>query len=116
MRRNNRHSCGATIINENWLLTAAHCVLNPSVEGYSIQYSSTVISENSPNIVGVEAVYPHSQYNASNQYIHDIALIKVRSPIINEITDYKVKLPSKSAFYPTGTKALLAGWGRNAVR
>lgn len=84
--------------------------------GYSIQYSSTVIFPESSNVVGVEAVYPHPFYNAANQYINDIGLIKVSSPIEMELFDYKVKLPSQWSFFSTGTETVLAGWGLNAVR
>lgn len=74
------------------------------------------MSPGSSNVVRVEAVYPHALYNASNQYINDIALIKVASPIENELFDYRVKLPSKLSFFSTGTPSVLAGWGSNAVR
>lgn len=96
-------------MNKWFVLTAAHCVQNPLLSGYSIQYGSTYIDRNSSNIVGVEAVFPHEDYNFLNQYINDIALIKVRTPIDVGIFDYKVKLPSKWTFFPTGTKAVLTG-------
>lgn len=75
-----------------------------------------MIDRDNSNVVGVEAVFPHAQYSAANHYINDIALIKVASPIENELFDYRVKLPSKFAFFSTGTPAVLAGWGHNAVR
>lgn len=94
---------------------AAHCVQS-TPSGYSIQFGSTFISPNGSNVVGVEAVYPHEDYNPSNQYIHDIALVKVSTPIVNNIFNSKVKLPARGAFYLTGTPAVLAGWGRNGVK
>lgn len=91
-------------------------MLNPVLSGYSVQYGSTVLDRNAPNAVGVEAVYRHEGYNATNQYVNDIALIRLARPIDNELFDHKVKLPSKWAFFPTGTPAVLTGWGNNAVR
>lgn len=73
------------------------------------------MNTNSENVVGVEALFPHEYYNASNQYINDIALVKLSSPISNSLFDYKVKLPARGSFFSTGTPAVLAGWGRNAV-
>jgi hypothetical protein len=86
------------------------------VSGYSIQYGETVLDASSGNVVGVEAVYPHEYYSPANQYINDIALVKLSSPIVNRLFDYKVKLPARGSFYLTGTPAVLAGWGRNGVR
>jgi len=109
LRRNNGHSCGATILNDYWLLTAAHCVLSLP-DNYTVQYANTVISREGSNVVKVAQFIPHEGYNASNQYIHDIALVRLEEPIVNELHDYKVRLPVSGSYFATGTPAVLSGY------
>ncbi|XP_070501554.1 chymotrypsin BII-like, partial [Chironomus tepperi] len=112
LRQYNRHICGASIIDESWVLTAAHC-LDDSASVYTVQFASTYLDPKSSNIVDVEAFYRHEMYNPSDKFINDIALVKLSSPIVNKIFEWKVKLPINDASFSTGTPAVLTGWGRN---
>jgi trypsin len=58
---------------------------------------------------------PHQGYDPSNQYIHDIALVKLAEPMKIDFHDYKVRLPVSGSYFATGTPAVLAGWGLNAT-
>lgn len=62
-----------------------------------------------PNVIPVESYYVHEGYDPNNQYINDIAVIKLVRPIQNDLHDWKVKLAVLGAYYPTGTPAVLAG-------
>lgn len=114
LRWNNGHSCGGTIINENWILTAAHCI-GSDPEGCSVQYGESVLDRASTNVVKAAAFYPHEGYDPSNQYIHDIALVKLEEPMSINLHDFKVRLPISGSYFATGTPAVLAGWGLNAT-
>jgi secreted trypsin-like serine protease len=56
------------------VLTAAHCVGNSN---YEIQYGGVHISPTGPNVITVAEVRRHSGYNPANQYINDIAVLRV---------------------------------------
>lgn len=83
--------------------------MQSSASGYTVQFASTYLDPSSLNIVNVEAVYPHERYNPSDKYINDIALVKLSSPIVNKIFEWKVKLPISDASFSTGTPAVLTG-------
>lgn len=80
-----------------------------------MQYGNTVISREGTNVVGVAELIPHEGYDPDNQYIHDIALVRLAEPISNAPENFKVKLPLDGSYFATGTPSVLSGWGLNAT-
>lgn len=66
-------------------------------------------------MIEVEQLIPHEGYLPANQYIHDIGLVKLKEPLRNPLHDCTVRLPPSLTYYPTGTPAVLAGWGLNGT-
>ncbi|XP_031330576.1 trypsin-7-like [Photinus pyralis] len=103
------HTCGGSIINENNILTAAHCMDSGK---YTVQYGLLEISSDYTNSIDIEKVFTHEEYNPSKNHINDVAVLRLASAIRLDNANLKpVTLPSQGEAAPDGEWAVLAGWG-----
>jgi len=129
------YTCGGSLINKHYVLTAAHCI--ETVNGRPVE---VVLGEHRvdtdpdcsrdgkcspPKITrGIKEIIMHESYDEEPAFNHDIALIRLDQEVPLNSEDPKnswvlpVCLPwAKDDFYrkqlPDGEKATVAGWGRN---
>ncbi|GAB1860575.1 Trypsin-1 [Camponotus japonicus] len=102
------HSCGGSILNEYYVLTAAHCVT--FVTELKVFAGKHHISKNedTQQKVEVERIIIHPKYTG-NLAPYDIALLKLKTPLIFNKRVSAVTLPQQNEIR-TGN-AVLSGWG-----
>ncbi|KAK7068978.1 CLIP domain-containing serine protease [Halocaridina rubra] len=112
-----KYHCGATLIHNSLLITAAHCVrgvhpkkLLAHLGDWNLQDSA---GELFPAIKRrISRVFIHNQYNPST-YLNDIALLEMRDPIDTYKTPHigPVCLPKANYRLKDQSKCYIVGWG-----
>ena len=106
--------CGASIINEYWILTAAHCVEDESAIDIEVRVGSDNTYAQGGSTYDADEIIMHSDYN-SNTYNNDIALIKLNNPInFNNFTQPVVLVCDVEldlGVQDPGETAWVTGWG-----
>ncbi|XP_046746784.1 chymotrypsin-like protease CTRL-1 isoform X2 [Diprion similis] len=108
------HTCGAALVTPEHVVTAAHCVANnvPEPVDPSARF---VVTGHLSNVVGgrvtrLSEVRIHPEYNASNTWENDIAVLKLATPIPYTATEQPIPIASADV----GVQDCdISGWGRH---
>uniref|UniRef100_T1IZK1 Peptidase S1 domain-containing protein n=1 Tax=Strigamia maritima TaxID=126957 RepID=T1IZK1_STRMM len=109
-----QHKCGAALLNENWAISAAHCVDNVSIEQLQVRIGdfdvSNVKEELSHADRQVQVIFKHPDFNPRN-FENDLALIRFYEPIHFQRNIIPICIPSNDNSFVNDT-AYVTGWGR----
>lgn len=111
MLRGTFQFCGATLINDRYALTAAHCVYGMDMNSISIRLLQLDKNSATQGILRkVTFVHMHRLYNPTTLQ-HDIALLKLDQPVPLLDPIRPVCLPTSANHNFDFKKAIVAGWG-----
>lgn len=113
VRYYNSHFCGGIIMNDQWIITAAHCVKGdrPSTLRVVVgEHDRSRSSSASRVIHGVSGIFVHEQYDTAASYDADIALLKLSSRI-NFNDDVQPACPPQRNNLYVGDVSTVSGWG-----
>jgi len=103
------HSCGGSILNENTIITAAHCVDGAAASSLQIRYN-TLRHATGGELVAIKTVKGHPNYNSRN-IDNDVAIIITAKPLTISGNVGVVVLPDQGSDLAGGTQVTVSGWG-----
>jgi len=103
------HYCGGSIINSNWIVTAAHCA-TLAANRYSIVAGEHNLNSNegSEQTRTVSQIIRHPNYNA-NTFANDVAVMRLSTPLTLNTYVKVANLPASGA--GVSGNLVAAGWG-----
>ncbi|XP_045656059.1 LOW QUALITY PROTEIN: transmembrane protease serine 9 [Ursus americanus] len=112
LKEGSRHFCGATVVGDRWLLSAAHCFNHTKVELVRAHLGTVSLTGigGTPVKMGLRRAVLHPQYNPGTLDF-DVAVLELARPLGFNTFIQPVCLPLAIQKFPVGRKCMISGWG-----
>jgi secreted trypsin-like serine protease len=105
-----RHFCGASLIDRNSVLTAAHCVEGTPRRPLRVTVGRTVLSGSGGQTRRVSRIAIHPRFNGVRNVKYDAAVLTLKDPV-RGIRALRLAGAAQDGLEKPGRLATVAGWG-----